>query len=508
MRNTLVELERRREAARIGGGRARIDAQHRKGRLTARERLDILLDPGSFEELDMYVEHNCVDFDMAAQKIPGDGVVTGSGTINGRLVFVFSQDFTVFGGSLSERHAQKICKVMDMALKVGVPIIGLNDSGGARIQEGVASLGGYAEVFQRNVLASGVVPQVSLIMGPCAGGAVYSPAMTDFIFMVKDSSYMFVTGPDVVKTVTNEVVTQDELGGAVTHTTKSGVADLACEDDVEALLRTRAFFDFLPLDNRTGVPFRPSADDPERLEMSLDTLIPASANQPYDMHELIRKVADEGEFFELQPAHAGNIVTGFARIEGSSVGIVANQPMVLAGCLDIAASKKAARFVRFCDAFSIPILTFVDVPGFLPGVAQEHNGIIKNGAKLLFAYAEATVPKITVITRKAYGGAYDVMASKHLRGDLNYAWPTAEIAVMGAKGAVEIIFRGKSKEEIAARTAEYETRFANPFVAASMGFIDEVIMPHSTRRRIAVGLRKLRTKKLENPWKKHDNIPL
>jgi len=508
MRNTLVELERRREAARIGGGRARIDAQHRKGRLTARERLDILLDPGSFEELDMYVEHNCVDFDMAAQKIPGDGVVTGSGTINGRLVFVFSQDFTVFGGSLSERHAQKICKVMDMALKVGVPIIGLNDSGGARIQEGVASLGGYAEVFQRNVLASGVVPQVSLIMGPCAGGAVYSPAMTDFIFMVKDSSYMFVTGPDVVKTVTNEVVTQDELGGAVTHTTKSGVADLACEDDVEALLRTRAFFDFLPLDNRTGVPFRPSADDPERLEMSLDTLIPASANQPYDMHELIRKVADEGEFFELQPAHAGNIVTGFARIEGSSVGIVANQPMVLAGCLDIAASKKAARFVRFCDAFSIPILTFVDVPGFLPGVAQEHNGIIKNGAKLLFAYAEATVPKITVITRKAYGGAYDVMASKHLRGDLNYAWPTAEIAVMGAKGAVEIIFRGKSTEEIAARTAEYETRFANPFVAASMGFIDEVIMPHSTRRRIAVGLRKLRTKKLENPWKKHDNIPL
>ena len=508
MRNTLVELERRREAARIGGGQARIDAQHRKGRLTARERLDILLDPGSFEELDMYVEHNCVDFDMAAQKIPGDGVVTGSGTINGRLVFVFSQDFTVFGGSLSERHAQKICKVMDMALKVGVPIIGLNDSGGARIQEGVASLGGYAEVFQRNVLASGVVPQVSLIMGPCAGGAVYSPAMTDFIFMVKDSSYMFVTGPDVVKTVTNEVVTQDELGGAVTHTTKSGVADLACEDDVEALLRTRAFFDFLPLDNRTGVPFRPSADDPERLEMSLDTLIPASANQPYDMHELIRKVADEGEFFELQPAHAGNIVTGFARIEGSSVGIVANQPMVLAGCLDIAASKKAARFVRFCDAFSIPILTFVDVPGFLPGVAQEHNGIIKNGAKLLFAYAEATVPKITVITRKAYGGAYDVMASKHLRGDLNYAWPTAEIAVMGAKGAVEIIFRGKSKEEIAARTAEYETRFANPFVAASMGFIDEVIMPHSTRRRIAVGLRKLRTKKLENPWKKHDNIPL
>ena len=508
MQTTLIELERRREAARMGGGPARIDAQHAKGRLTARERLDVLLDPHSFEELDMYVEHNCVDFGMADTKIPGDGVVTGSGTINGRLVFVFSQDFTVFGGSLSERHAQKICKIMDMAMKVGAPVIGLNDSGGARIQEGVASLGGYAEVFQRNVLASGVVPQLSLIMGPCAGGAVYSPAMTDFIFMVKDSSYMFVTGPDVVRTVTNEVVTQEELGGAITHSTRSGVADLACEDDIDALLRTRTFFDFLPLNNRDGVPFRPSADDGERLEPSLDTLIPASASQPYDMRELIVKVADEGAFFELQPGHAANIVIGFARIEGHSVGIVANQPMVLAGVLDIASAKKAARFVRFCDAFSIPIVTFVDVPGFLPGVAQELGGIIKHGAKLLFAYAEATVPKITVITRKAYGGAYDVMASKHLRGDLNYAWPTAEIAVMGAKGAVEIIFRGRTKEEIAERTAEYEARFANPFVAASMGFIDEVIMPHSTRRRIAVGLRKLRTKRLENPWKKHDNIPL
>ncbi|WP_419814944.1 acyl-CoA carboxylase subunit beta [Glacieibacterium sp.] len=508
MLKTLDELERRREAARMGGGQARIDAQHKKGRLTARERLDVLLDPGSFEELDMYVEHNAVEFGMAAQKIPGDGVVTGSGTISGRLVYVFSQDFTVFGGSLSERHAQKICKIMDMAMKVGAPVIGLNDSGGARIQEGVASLGGYAEVFQRNVLASGVIPQLSLIMGPCAGGAVYSPAMTDFIFMVKDSSYMFVTGPDVVKTVTNEVVTQEDLGGAITHSTRSGVADLACEDDIDALLRTRTFFDFLPLNNRTGVPFRPSTDDPERLEPSLDTLIPSSANKPYDMHELIRKVADEGQFFELQPGHAGNIIIGLARIEGSTVGIVANQPMVLAGVLDINSSKKAARFVRFCDAFSIPIVTFVDVPGFLPGVAQELGGIIKHGAKLLFAYAEATVPKITVITRKAYGGAYDVMASKHLRGDLNYAWPTAEIAVMGAKGAVEIIFRGKSPEEIAERTAEYEARFANPFVAASMGFIDEVIMPHSTRRRIAIGLRKLRTKKLENPWKKHDNIPL
>jgi len=510
MLKVLEELERRRAAARLGGGQARIDAQHAKGRLTARERLDILLDPGSFEELDMYVEHNCIDFGMAEQKIPGDGVVTGSGTINGRLVFVFSQDFTVFGGSLSERHAQKICKVMDMAMKVGAPVIGLNDSGGARIQEGVASLAGYAEVFQRNVLASGVIPQLSLIMGPCAGGAVYSPAMTDFIFMVKDSSYMFVTGPDVVKTVTNEVVTQEELGGAITHSTKSGVADLAMEDDVDALLRTRDFFDFLPLNNRSGPPHRPCDDPHDREIPSLDTLVPASPTKPYDMHELIRKVADDGDFFELQPAHAANIIIGFARIEGHTVGIVANQPMVLAGCLDINASKKAGRFVRFCDAFSIPILTFVDVPGFLPGVAQEHNGIIKHGAKLLFAYAEATVPKITLITRKAYGGAYDVMASKHLRGDLNYAWPTAEIAVMGAKGAVEIIFRKDigDPDRIAERTAEYEARFANPFVAASMGFIDEVIQPRDTRRRIAVGLRKLRTKQLANPWKKHDNIPL
>ncbi|WP_353199581.1 acyl-CoA carboxylase subunit beta [Sandarakinorhabdus sp.] len=510
MLKTLEELERRRDAARQGGGAKRIAAQHAKGRLTARERLDILLDPGSFEELDMYVEHNCTEFGMQDTIIPGDGVVTGSGTINGRLVYVFSQDFTVFGGSLSERHAQKICKIMDMAMKVGAPVIGLNDSGGARIQEGVASLGGYAEVFQRNVLASGVVPQISLIMGPCAGGAVYSPAMTDFIFMVKDSSYMFVTGPDVVKTVTNELVTQEELGGAITHSTKSGVADLALEDDIDALLRTRAFFDFLPLNNREQAPFRPTSDDALRLEHSLDTLIPDSANKPYDMHELIAKVADDGEFFELQPGHAGNILIGFARIEGHTVGIVANQPMVLAGCLDINSSKKAGRFVRFCDAFNIPIVTFVDVPGFLPGTAQEYGGIIKHGAKLLFAYAEATVPKITVITRKAYGGAYDVMASKHLRGDLNYAWPTAEIAVMGAKGAVEIIFRQDigDKDKIAARTAEYEARFANPFVAASMGFIDEVIMPHATRKRIALGLRKLRTKQLSNPWKKHDNIPL
>ncbi|MDB5682606.1 MAG: carboxyl transferase [Sphingomonas bacterium] len=506
----LDALEAKRAAARLGGGQARIDAQHGRGKLTARERVEVLLDEGSFEELDMYVEHDCTEFGMAGQRIPGDGVVTGSGTINGRLVFVFSQDFTVFGGALSARHAGKICKIMDMAMRVGAPIIGLNDSGGARIQEGVASLGGYAEVFQRNVLASGVVPQISLVMGPCAGGAVYSPAMTDFIFMVKGTSYMFVTGPDVVKTVTNEVVSQEDLGGAVTHTSRSGVADVAFDNDIETLLATRTFFDFLPLSNRHQPPVRPTDDPWDRIEPSLDTLIPDSASTPYDMHELIRKVADEGDFFEVQPAHAANIITGFGRIEGRTVGFVANQPMVLAGVLDINRAKKAARFVRFCDAFGIPIVTFVDVPGFLPGTAQEHGGIIKHGAKLLFAYAEATVPKITVITRKAYGGAYDVMASKHLRGDLNHAWPTAEIAVMGAKGAVEIIFRKDvgDADKIAARTAEYEARFANPFVAASMGYIDEVILPHSTRRRIALGLRKLRGKMLENPWKKHDNIPL
>ena len=508
MSANIAEMEKRRSAAKLGGGQKRIDAQHAKGKLTARERIEVLLDEDSFEEVDLYVEHNCVDFGMAGQAIPGDGVVTGSGTINGRLVYVYSQDFTVFGGSLSERHAQKICKIMDTAMKVGAPVIGLNDSGGARIQEGVAALGGYAEVFQRNVNASGVIPQLSMIMGPCAGGAVYSPAMTDFIFMVKDSSYMFVTGPDVVKTVTNEIVTQEELGGAITHTTKTSVADLALENDLEALCVAREFFDYLPLNNREEVPERPSADPYDRQEPSLDTIIPASANQPYDMHEVLRKILDEGDFFEIQPGHAANVICGFGRIEGRTVGVVANQPMVLAGVLDINASKKAARFVRFCDAFNIPILTFVDVPGFLPGTNQEHNGIIKHGAKLLFAYAEATVPKITVITRKAYGGAYDVMASKHLRGDLNYAWPTAEIAVMGAKGAVEIIFRGLSEAEIAEKTKEYEDRFANPFVAASKGFIDEVIYPHSTRRRIALGLRKLRNKQLENPWKKHDNIPL
>ena len=510
MKDILQQLEDRRDVARMGGGQKRIDSQHAKGKLTARERVELLLDEGSFEEFDTFKAHRCTDFGMEEQQYPGDGVVTGWGTINGRLVYVFSQDFTVFGGSLSETHAEKICKIMDMAVQNGAPVIGLNDSGGARIQEGVASLAGYADVFQRNIMASGVVPQISVIMGPCAGGAVYSPAMTDFIFMVEDSSYMFVTGPDVVKTVTNEVVTQEELGGAKTHTTKTSVADNSFENDIETLLATRHFFDYLPLSNREDVPERPTSDAWDREEPSLDTLIPDNANQPYDMHEIIRKTLDEGDFFEIQPNHAANIICGFGRVEGRTVGVVANQPMVLAGVLDINSSKKAARFVRFCDAFEIPILTFVDVPGFLPGTSQEHNGIIKHGAKLLFAYAEATVPKITVITRKAYGGAYDVMASKHLRGDLNYAWPTAEIAVMGAKGAVEIIFRQDrdDPEKIAEKTKEYEDRFANPFVAASRGYIDEVIYPHSTRRRIALGLRKLRGKELSNPWKKHDNIPL
>jgi len=423
---------------------------------------------------------------------------------------VFAQDFTVFGGSLSETHAQKICKIMDMAMRNGAPVIGLNDSGGARIQEGVGSLAAYAEVFQRNIMASGVIPQISVIMGPCAGGAVYSPAMTDFIFMVRDTSYMFVTGPDVVKTVTNETVTAEELGGARTHTTKSSVADGAFENDVETLAEVRRLIDFLPLSNRAAPPVRPFFETRDQLDDSLNTLIPANPNQPYDMQELVRKVADEGDFFEIQPDFARNILTGFARIEGSTVGIVANQPLVLAGCLDIDSARKAARFVRFCDAFNIPLLTFVDVPGFLPGTAQEYGGIIKHGAKLLFAYGEATVPKVTVITRKAYGGAYDVMASKHLRGDVNYAWPTAEIAVMGAKGAVEILYRAElgDPEKIAARTKAYESRFANPFVAAERGFIDEVIQPMGTRKRVARAFALLKGKKLENPWKKHDNLPL
>jgi propionyl-CoA carboxylase beta chain len=510
MQEILRQLEEMREAARGGGGERRVQAQHAKGKLTARERFELLFDAGSFEEWDMFVEHRSTDFGMAEQKVPGDGVVTGYGTVNGRLVFAFSQDFTVFGGALSEAHAEKICKIMDQAMEVGAPVIGLNDSGGARIQEGVASLAGYAEVFQRNVLASGVVPQVSLIMGPCAGGAVYSPAMTDFIFMVKDSSYMFVTGPDVVKTVTHEAVSQEELGGAVTHTTRSGVADLAFENDVEALLQLRRFIDFLPASNREKPPMRPSWDGPDREELSLDTLIPAHPNKPYDMRELIEKVVDEGDFFELQPAYARNIIIGFARMEGSTIGIVANQPLVLAGCLDIDSSRKAARFVRFCDCFNIPIVTFVDVPGFLPGTAQEFGGIIKHGAKLLFAFAEATVPKVTVITRKAYGGAYDVMSSKHLRGDVNFAWPSAEIAVMGPKGAVEIIFRSDIGDaaKLEARTEEYRRKFANPFVAGSRGFIDDVIMPHGTRRRLCRSLAMLREKHLTNPWKKHANIPL
>jgi propionyl-CoA carboxylase beta chain len=510
MHEIIRELEEQRAAARLGGGQKRVDAQHAKGKLTARERLDILLDPASFEEWDMFVEHRCHDFGMAEQKIPGDGVVTGYGTINGRLVFVYSQDFTVFGGALSEAHAEKICKIMDHAMKVGAPVIGLNDSGGARIQEGVASLGGYAEVFQRNVMASGVVPQISVIMGPCAGGAVYSPAMTDFIFMVKDSSYMFVTGPEVVKTVTHEEVTAEDLGGAITHSTKSGVADLAFENDVEAMLMVRGLFSYLPASNQEKPPIVPTDDPADRLDHSLDTLIPDNPNKPYNIKELIYKVTDEGAFFELAPDYAKNIVIGLARMDGATVGIVANQPLVLAGCLDIRSSIKAARFVRFCDAFNIPIVTFVDVPGFMPGTAQEYGGIIKHGAKLLYAYAECTVPKVTVITRKAYGGAYDVMSSKHLRGDVNFAWPTAEIAVMGPKGAVEIIFRKDigDPQKIAERTEEYRKKFANPFIAGSRGYIDDVIMPHETRKRICRSLAMLREKKVENPWRKHSNIPL
>jgi len=510
MQDIIDELERKRNQAKLGGGQHRIDAQHEKGKLTARERIEVLLDEGSFEEWDIFVEHRCNDFGMDEKTIPGDGVIAGYGTINNRIVFVYSQDFTVFGGSLSESHAEKICKIMDKAMSVGAPIIGINDSGGARIQEGVASLGGYAEVFQRNVMASGVIPQISLIMGPCAGGAVYSPAITDFILMVEDTSYMFVTGPDVVKTVTHEEVSAEKLGGAITHTTHSGVADLSFDNDIHTLMMTRRLFNFLPLNNRSLPPTRETSDIPERIEMSLDTLVPDNPNYPYDIKELIHKVVDEEDFLELQPNYAKNIVTGFARIEGSTVGIVANQPMVLAGCLDINASVKGARFVRFCDAFNIPIVTLVDVPGFMPGTSQEYGGIILHGAKLLFAYAECTVPKVTVITRKAYGGAYDVMSSKHLRGDVNLAWPSAEIAVMGPKGAVEIIFREESgdAEKIASREVEYREKFANPFVAGRRGFIDDVILPHATRKRICRSLAMLRDKSLENPWKKHANIPL
>ena len=510
MKNIIQTLESRRAQARAGGGENRITAQHAKGKLTARERIEVLLDEDSFEEYGMFVTHRCVDFDMQDSKVPGDGVVVGWGTINGRLVYVYSQDFTVLGGSLSETHARKICNIQEMAIKNGAPIIGLNDSGGARIQEGVASLAGYTDVFQNNILASGVIPQISVIMGPCAGGAVYSPAMTDFIFMIEGSSYMFVTGPDVVKTVTNEVVTAEELGGAKTHTTKSSVADGAYDNDIDALQEMRRLFDFLPLSNRETPPSRPFFDESKRGESSLDTLVPANQNQPYDMKELIYKIADEGNFFELQAEFAKNIITGFIRLEGSTIGVVANQPLVMAGVLDIDCSRKAARFVRFCDAFNIPILTLVDVPGFMPGTAQEYGGVIKHGAKLLYAYGEATVPKVSVITRKAYGGAYCVMAPKHLRGDVNYCWPSAEIAVMGAKGAVEILYRAElgDSDKIDARLADYEDRFANPFVAAERGYVDDVILPRNTRLRVCRAFASLRGKKLENPWKKHDNLPL
>jgi propionyl-CoA carboxylase beta subunit len=510
MKEIIAELDRRRHVARQGGGPRRIDAQHKRGKLTARERIELLVDDGSFEEYDTFVEHRCTDFGMGDTKFPGDGVVTGWGTINGRIIYIFAKDFTLFGGSLSEAHAMKMTKIQDMALRNRAPIIGLFDAGGARIQEGVAALGGYGEVFQRNVLSSGVIPQISVIMGPCAGGDVYSPAMTDFIFMVRETSYMFVTGPDVVKTVTNEEVTAEELGGATVHTTRSSIADRAYDNDVECLLQMRRLMDFLPQNNRENVPHLPTRDDIHRAESSLDTLIPNDPHKPYDMKELIAKVVDEGDFFDIQEDFARNIVTGFARFGGYPVGIVANQPMMLAGVLDSDASRKAARFVRFCDCFNIPIVTFVDVPGFLPGTAQEYGGLIKHGAKLLFAFAEATVPKVTVITRKAYGGAYDVMSSKHIRGDVNYAWPSAEIAVMGSKGAVEILYRSElgDKEKIAARIKEYQNRFENPFIAAERGYIDEVIMPWNTRYRVSRALNMLRNKQLEMPWKKHDNIPL
>ena len=510
VRNVIKELESKRDQARMGGGPARIDAQHTRGKLTARERIEVLLDPDSFEEYDMFVEHRCAHFGMEDRKIAGDGVVTGHGTINGRPVFLYSQDFTVFGGSLSETNAKKICKIQDMAMKMGAPLIGINDSGGARIQEGVDSLSGFAEIFQRNVLASGVVPQISVIMGPCAGGAVYSPALTDFTFMVRDSSYMYVTGPDVVKTVTHEEVSHEDLGGANTHARQTGVADLAFDNDIEVLIQVRRLFNFLPLSNRSGVPTRPTSDPADRVEMALNTLVPDNPNKPYDIRELVTRVVDEGDFFEIQPEYAKNIMIGFGRMEGATVGIVANQPMELAGCLDINASRKAARFVRFCDAFDIPIITFVDVPGFLPGTAQEHNAVIKHGAKLLYAYAEATVPKITLITRKAYGGAYIVMSSKHLRGDVNYAWPSAEIAVMGPAGAVEVIYKNKveNEEEKQQKVDEYRDMFASPFAAGARGYLDDVLRPQNTRWRLCRTLQLLRSKKLENPWKKHDNLPL
>lgn len=503
-------LENERKHARLGGGQDRVDAQHERGKLTARERIDLLLDPESFEESDMFVRHRCNNFGMDSKSIPGDGVVTGHGTINGRIVFVYSQDFTVFGGSLSETNAKKICKILDAAMKLGAPVIGINDSGGARIQEGVDSLSGYGEIFQRNVDASGVIPQISLIMGPCAGGAVYSPALTDFTFMVRDTSYMYVTGPDVLKTVTQEIVTHENLGGAKVHTAKSGVADMAHENDIECLQQTRRFFNFLPSSNKDCVPIRPTYDPADRIEMSLETLVPDNPNKPYNMKILIEKIVDEGDFFEVKPDFAKNIIVGFGRFEGRTVGIVANQPMHLAGCLDINASLKAARFVRFCDAFNVPLLTLVDVPGFLPGVDQEHTGIIKHGAKLLYAYAEATVPKVTLIVRKAYGGAYIVMNSKHLRGDMNYAWAGAEVAVMGAAGAVSILHRDVAGDSEATKEKinEYQTKFANPIFAASRGYIDDIIRPFNTRWRICKTFSMLERKQVQKPWKKHDNLPL
>jgi len=510
----LRQLDRMRHEALLGGGKKRIDAQHEKGKLTARERIDLLLDKNSFEEFDMFVTHRSSDFGLADKKILGDGVVVGCGTIEGRKVFVFSQDFTVFGGSLSHAHAEKICKIMHMAMKVGAPVIGLNDSGGARIQEGVVSLGGYADIFLLNTLASGVVPQISVILGPCAGGAVYSPAITDFTIMVKNTSYMFVTGPNVVKTVTHEVVSSEELGGAVTHATKSGVAHFACNNEADGLITLRKLLGYMPQNNLEDPPFVPTDDPSDREDESLNTIVPENPNKSYDMKDVIGRIVDDGQFLEVHADFATNILVGFARLGGRSVGIIANQPAVLAGCLDIKSSRKGARFIRFCDAFNIPILTFEDVPGFLPGTDQEHGGIIMQGAKLLYAYCEATVPKVTVITRKAYGGAYDVMNSKHVRGDMNYAWPTAEIAVMGPKGAVEIIFKkeiGAADDPEAAveqKTEEYREKFANPFIAASRGYIDDIIEPKTTRARLIRAFQMLETKKDTNPAKKHGNIPL
>ncbi|HZP41478.1 MAG TPA: acyl-CoA carboxylase subunit beta [Candidatus Binatia bacterium] len=509
-----AELERRTQEALLGGGEERIKRQHAEGKLTARERLDVLLDPGSFVETDRFKTHRCTDFGMDEKKILGDGVVTGYGRIDGRLVFVFSQDFTVFGGSLGGAYAEKICKIMDLAMKNGAPVIGLNDGSGARIQEGVVGLAGYGDVFLRNVLGSGVIPQISVIMGPCAGGAVYSPAMTDFIFMTKTASYMFITGPDVIKTVTHEEVTKEELGGADTHNQRSGVAHFEGEDDGDTLAMVKELLSFLPSNNLEDPPFVASADDPNRRDPKLATMVPENPNKPYDMHELIAAVVDGGYFFEVHRGYARNIIVGFARLSGRSVGIVANQPAHLAGVLDIDASVKAARFVRFCDCFNIPIVTFVDVPGFLPGTSQEFGGIIRHGAKLLFAYCEATVPKVTVITRKGYGGAYVVMSSKHIRGDVNLCYPTGEIAVMGPDGAVNIVFRNeieKAKDVEAERTrlvAEYRQRFANPFQAAELGYIDEIIQPEDTRPRLIAALEMLKNKRDKNPPKKHGNIPL